>query len=118
MAFLLIFRADEGVFVESEALAKLASIGVRDLQQNSVPGAAIAGHFDCGDDSILIELKSNLQTFAISDSSPAGFEFAVRLQAQFDQPLRIVDEAYSFELELKSFSTAGQLQDIVREVGT
>ena len=117
MAFLLIFRADQRAFVESEAFDKLGSIGVRDLLRNSMPGAAIAGHFHCGDDAVLIELKSDLQTFAVSDSSPAGFEFAVRLQARFNEPLRIVDEAYSFDLELKSFNNADQLQDMIRSVG-
>lgn len=117
MASLLIFRADQGAFVESEALDKLGSIGVRDLQRNSMPGAAIAGHFHCGGDAVLIELKSDLQTFAASDLGPAGLEFAVRLQAQFNEPLRIVDEAYSFDLELQSFSTADQLQDAIRSVG-
>ena len=117
MAFLLIFRTDQGAFVESEAFDKLGSIGVHDLLRNSMPGAAIAGHFHCGDDEVLIELKSDLQSFAVSDSSLAGLEFAVRLQSQFEEPLRIVDEAYSFDLELKSLRTAGQLQDAIRAVG-
>jgi hypothetical protein len=117
MAFLLIFRADKGAFVEAEALDKLGFIGVRNLQRNSMLGAAIAGHFHWNGDEVLIELNSDLQTFSVSDSSPAGFEFAVRLQTQFNDPLRIVDEAYSFDLELKSFSTADQLQDAIRSVG-
>ena len=58
MAFLLIFRADKGAFVESEALEKLGSVGVRDLQRNSMFGAAIAGHFHWSGDEVLIELKS------------------------------------------------------------
>src|SRR5690349_11361679 len=114
MAFLLIFRTDQGAFAESEAFDKLHSIGVRDLVRNSMPGAAIAGRFQAGDDTVLVELKSDLETFAVSDASTAGFEFALRLQAQFDEPLRIVDEAYSFDLQLKRFDTAAQLRDAIK----
>jgi hypothetical protein len=113
MAFLLIFRADQGVFAEPEAFNKLGSIGVRDLRRNSMPGSAIAGHFDFSNDTVLIELKSDLQAFAVSDFGPASLEFAIRLQAHFKEPLRIVDEAYSFDLGLKSMSTADQLQKAI-----
>jgi hypothetical protein len=116
VAFLLIFRADQGAFVESEVFDKLGVIGVRNLQRNSMPGAAIVGHFHRGDDTVLIELKSNLKALAVSDSTPAGFEFAMRLQAQFDESLRIVDEAYSFDFELKNFNTENQLQDAITRV--
>ena len=116
MASLLIFRADQGAFVESEVFDKLGAISVHNLQRNSMPGAAIAGHFHRGDDAVLIELKRNLQTIAVSDSTPAGFKFAMRLQAQFDEPLRIVDEAYSFDFELRNFNTEDQLQDAIRSV--
>jgi hypothetical protein len=117
MAFLMIFRKDEGTFVESDAFDKLDSIGVHRLVRHSMPGAAIVGHFQCGDDSVLVELKSDLRTFAISDAGPAGIEFAMRLQGEFDEPLRIVDEAYSFDFELKAFNTAAELQNAIRSSG-
>jgi hypothetical protein len=114
MAFLLIFRIDQRAFVESEVFNKMGEIGVGELLRDTMPGAAIVGHFQFGNDGVLIELKSDLQAFAVSDSSSAGFEFAVRLQAHFDEPLRIVDEVYSFDLPLKNFNTADQLKDAIR----
>ena len=114
MAFLLIFKADQSAFRESEAFEKLVSVGVRELVRNSMPGAAIAGHFHWCGDTVLVELKSDLQTFAISDYSPAAFEFALRLQAEFNDQLRVVDEAYSFDLELTAFETTDQLRDAIK----
>lgn len=114
MAFLLIFKADQSAFVESEVSMKLGTIGVRDLVRNSMPGVAIAGHFQWRDDTVLVELKSDLETFAVSDGSSAGIEFALRLQAQYQDPLRIVDEAYSFDLELIAFENANQLRDAIK----
>jgi hypothetical protein len=110
MAFLLIFRSDEREFIESEAFVKLTSVGVLDLHQNDIVGAAISGKFVFCDDEVLIELKSDLLAFAVSDFGCAACEFAVRLQGQFPEPLRIVDEAYSFDLELKRFCSADQLE--------
>jgi len=115
MAFLLIFRKDQKAFAEQESLEKLRSIGVRTMERNSVPGAAVFGHFDFDGDSVIVELKSDLKTFVVSDLGPAGFEFAVQLQARFDEPLKIVDEAFSFDVELKSFRTATELKDFAEK---
>lgn len=114
MGFLLIFKADQSTFAEPEVFEKLGSVGVRDLIRNSMPGAAIAGHFQWRGDTVLVELKSDLENFAISDCSLAGFEFALRLQAQFHDRLRIVDEAYSFDLELRAFENVDQLRDAIK----
>jgi hypothetical protein len=113
MPFLLIVRKDQGSFEESGAIEKLRAIGVRNLRRNSMPGAAIAGHFEWHDDLVIVELKADLKSFAISDCTPAGYEFAVRLGAQLCCGLRIVNEHYSFDLDLNSFNTARQLQNAV-----
>lgn len=118
MAFLLIFRKDQAAFIKPEVFNALALIGCHNLLRNGTEGAAITGEFQFGHDTVLIELKSDLETFAVSDSGPASFEFAVRLQSRLNAPLRIVDEAYSFDLELMRFSTAEQLERAIQAVST
>jgi len=114
MAFLLIFRLDDGLFSEQESLRQFESIGVTDVERSSMPGAAVTGHFHHLSDSVIVEIKSDFKTIAISDSGPAGFEFAWRFQGATTTPLRMVDEAYSFDVELSDIHSMKELRTAIQ----
>jgi hypothetical protein len=103
MPFLLIYRSDQARFNEALALADMRSIGVSSLECGRMPGAAISGHHSFGGDSVIVELKSDHQSFAISDYGPAALDFAIRLQSASATPLRIIDEGYTFDLPLQEY---------------
>jgi hypothetical protein len=119
MAFLLIFRSDEGVFSAAEFLSLLRRTeGVSEIQEGTMIGSLISGHFIYQSDAVIVELKPDLQTVAVSDSSPAGIEFAWRLQCASEAPLRMVDESYCFDGVLSDFASAADLSSAVREAQT
>lgn len=109
MPFLLIHRADRACFNQAQALVDMQSIGATRLMLGGMPGAAITGHYSSCSDSVIVELKSDGLSFAISDCGPAALEFAMRLQAVSAIPLRIIDEGYTFDLPLKKYSRTEEL---------
>ena len=75
--------------------------------------AAASADFDHGDDSVAVELSPDFRSVEISDTSPAGLEFALRLQLAIPLPLRMFDEGYSFDLDLRSFDSVESLSQAI-----
>jgi hypothetical protein len=109
MPFLLIYREDQQPFVVADALATMRAIGVSDIAVERMPGALISGHYGVAGDSVIVELKIDRQTFAVSDCSPAGLKFALDLQSAVLEPLHMIDEGYSFDVILNDY---GNLDDL------
>jgi hypothetical protein len=101
------------VGVSRQALADMQSIGVVGLERGRLHAAAISGHHSFAGDSVIIELKSDHQSFAISDYGPAALDFAIRLQSASAAPLRIVDEGYTFDLLLEDYSRVDDLMTAI-----
>jgi hypothetical protein len=113
MPFLLIYRADQQPFDLDDVLLVMQSIGVSDIDLDRMSGALISGHYSIVEDSVIVELKTDRQTVAISDYGPAALKFAINLQSSFSVPLLMIDENYSFELALNDYDNQGDLKTAI-----
>jgi hypothetical protein len=113
MPFLLIYRADQQPFDLDDVLPVMQSIGVSDIEMDRMPGALISGHYSTVGDSVIVELKTDRQTVAVSDCGPAALKFAMNLQSSLSAPLLMIDENYSFELALKDYDNQGDLKTAI-----
>jgi hypothetical protein len=118
MPFLIIYRADQARFNEAQVLADMQSIGVASLEFGRMPGTAISGHHSFGGDSVIVELKSDHQSIAISDYGPAALDFAIRIQSASAASLRIIDEGYTFDLPLQEYSRVEDLMAAIEAAST
>jgi hypothetical protein len=110
MASILLFRDDERSIDEARFLEALACMsGVSDTKRSGLHGARVRCNYATREDSVVVELADNLKAVDISDMGPAALDFAVRLQARLEEPLRIIDEGYNFDLQLKAFRTPAEL---------
>lgn len=111
MTDLFIYKSDNQPFNEEDVYSKLEAIGVSRLRLNTAgdAGTFIEGHFSLDEDSTMVELSDDLETYSTSDDGPAAREFAIRLQSQYEDPLQICDIHYSFHLSLKEYQDALEL---------
>lgn len=110
MASLLLFRDDEGIIDENRFLAALAAMGgISSIEKNKMHGASVHCHYSADEDTVIVELKTGSRAIAISDLGPAACDFAIRFQAGFKEPLRIIDQGYNFDLQLKNYTTPAEL---------
>lgn len=115
MSDYLIYKADQQPFDKDEAHARLKSVGVIDLRLRSERDTSLVeGTFHLGSDSLDVRLNPDGYAFGLSDSGPAAYEFAIRLQAAYDEPLQIIDIGYSFDLPLKDYTDADALLQAIQ----
>ena len=115
MSFLLIYKSDETPF-EPFPFKKLleSSDQTSQISESAMPGALISAHFSSRSDSVIVELKEDKLAIVISSPSPAGLDFALLLQMNTFEPLRIVDEAYTFDLNLQDYQSADALDAAIK----
>lgn len=110
MASILIFRDDERPIDEASFLEALAAIGgVSDVERGDLDGASVRCNYESGEDSVTVVLADDRNAVDISDMGPAALDFAIQVQARLKEPLRIIDEGYNFDLQLKAFQTPEEL---------
>jgi hypothetical protein len=83
--------------------------GVSAVKRSKQYGALVECHYATGGDTVIVHLDDSSSTVGISDLGPAACDYAIRLQASFDEPLRIIDECYNFDLQLKDYRTPADL---------
>jgi|GEM_PF-6707350 len=109
MPQLLLFRNDEQDFDQKAVEKAFARIGVLELVDVSLAGAIFAGDFTAEGDEVIVELKDDLQSIAVSDSGPAGVRFVFELQKVMPEPLRLIDQSYNFDTLVSEHSTMDSL---------
>lgn len=116
MSDFLIYRSDQQPFPQGEAQQKLQSIGITNLRQTpeGEHGPALACEFHFSGDATSIRLSDDLETFSITERGEAALEFATRLQASYDEPLQIIDIGYTFDIPLKDYSNAAELEQAMQ----
>ncbi len=111
MQRLLVFRSDNLQF-DREVIQALFETedGFRGLRHREPGGAVIEAEFVQGEDSTIARLSSDLETISLSGASDAALRVVLLLGSRQDQPLRIIDTDYSFDLTLGDYANVEELR--------
>lgn len=111
---LLLFNSDERPF-EVEVIERIfhAEGGFRDVRYNEPGGAAIEADYIEPEDRTIVRLSGSRSRISLSGTSDAALRAALILQRHMDQPLRIIDTDYSFDLILRDFRNLEELQTAI-----
>lgn len=113
MPALLLFRDDEQDLDKQAVEEAFLRIGVLAFADISLTGTLLAGVFAAEGDEVIVELKDDLKSIAVSDSSPAGVKFAFDLQQALTDQLRLIDQAYNFDTLISEHSTIDSLDQAI-----
>ena len=72
-------------------------------------GRRVHCNYAADGDTVIVRLNNSSRSVSISDPGPAAYDFAVRLQASFGEPLRMIDQCYNFDIQLKDYRTPAEL---------
>jgi hypothetical protein len=77
--------------------------------------SAVSCEFRYHDDFTIIRLASDQETVVIEGSGDASLQAAVMLQSGYPEPMRLVDEGYTFDLSLSGVGSLRELHTLVVE---
>ena len=83
--------------------------GFQQVRRNTPTGTPIEANFVHGNESTTVRLDSRRETISITGTSDTALRAALILQAYLQDPLRIVDTEYSFDLVLADYSSIEEL---------
>jgi len=110
MASLLIFRSDEEPFTEFQVFEIFKNLeGVSGFRKCDPPLGGFSADFNHAGDLATVDVDLKLRSISF-DYSVAGVELAWRIQSLTSEPLRIIDESYSFDIPLVGFGSAADLE--------
>ena len=114
MPFMLLYIGDGRAFDAEAVYQALDKSGAvrRDAADRS---DLIVYDYELGNDFTTIRIKDDLETIVVDGSDAASFDVALKLQREYDEPIHVVDEAYSFDLILDEYdSTAALLKAAIK----
>jgi hypothetical protein len=65
--------------------------------------------YDVGDSFTAIRFLRDGESIAIDGEGPAALDAAIKIQRAYPQPIKLIDQGYSFELQLTDYHSAHEL---------
>jgi hypothetical protein len=85
--------------------------GVSNIRESEVPSAVLTANFTDRPDATIVDVDAKLQTVNTSGSRVVNVQFAFLLQQSWPMPLHVIDEGYSFDLVIRYYESAWELQE-------
>jgi hypothetical protein len=117
MSFLLVYIGETENFDPELVRSFLHTCSrVSEIKEHCDERSLYTAHFDYADDSTIFDLHSNLETVSISGTGFASIQLCHLFQASYPKPLHVIDEGYNFDLVIRDFGSARELEEaMVRE---
>ena len=115
MASLLIFPENRDTFDDDQVLGFVRSLeGISDVRERETEKTRFSAEFGHEGDFTQIIMGSGLKSISCGHS-PAGIEFAWRVQKGIPGPLRVIDDSYVVDFLLEGFERASDLAEAIRK---
>jgi len=89
-------------------------IGVLQWADSSMVGTVFEGEFHAAGDEVIVRLMDSLNAIDISDAGLAGVEFVFAFQKLMPDQLRVIDQAYNFDVLVSEHSTIESLSEAMQ----
>lgn len=73
--------------------------------------------FTSGDDFAIIRFTHDKETIVIDGSGDASLSAALRIQSTYPDDIHMIDEGYSFDVNLSEISSLGKLKERIKDSG-
>jgi hypothetical protein len=114
MSFLLLYIGEGRPFDEQRIRSFWVGCpNISELRENAMVGAALDANFKFGNDSIIVELKKDRETIALSDIGEASIQMSFMLQSIYPEPLHVVDENHAVDFVIRDNGTSKQLAEAI-----
>lgn len=108
MSKLLIYIGEGIKFDLDETISAIKDIdGVTDAKSGDFIGAVFECAFADGD--VIVRISKDCETITTDGSGRNPVDFIVKLQERLSMDLSVIDMNYSFNLEVRKFSSADEL---------
>jgi hypothetical protein len=116
MSFFLLYPDDGRKFDESAVDKSLRNLnGARPLQPYH--DCLSRYEYQAAGDVTTIEFKKDLETIVVDGTGKASLCAALHIQSAYPEDIRMIDEAYSFNLLLRGIGSLEELKQRIREAG-
>jgi len=110
MSKILIFREDQNKFDKSLVISILSQItSVQRVRTDNVVGCLIEADYEKNNEAIIIRLNSDGETLSLSHDGDLALEAVLELNALIEEGLHMIDESYSYDIDLDEIKTVKSL---------
>jgi hypothetical protein len=116
MPFLLLYIGEGRLFDERAVTNSLQKL------RGAKPGEPEADclltyQYEKGNDVTTIRFKKDQETIVIDGSGEASLSAALHIQSDYAEDIHLIDEAYSFDLNLRGIATPHELEQRIKDAG-